>query len=55
MYRKLSRTVAAGFTAAIACAAFASPASAGIITSSAKSCDGSPVTQPFSRFGDNAA
>jgi hypothetical protein len=54
MYRKLSRTVAAGFTAAIACAAFASPASAGIITSSAQSCDGSAVTQPFSRFGDYA-
>jgi hypothetical protein len=54
MYRKLGRTVAAGFTAAIACAAFASPASAGIITSSAQSCDDSPITQPFSRFGDNA-
>jgi hypothetical protein len=54
MYRKLSRTVAAGFTAAIACAAFASPASAGIITSSAQSCDDSPITQPFSRFGDYA-
>jgi hypothetical protein len=54
MYRKLGRTVAAGFTAAIACAAFASPASAGIITSSAKSCDGSAVSQPFSRFGDTA-
>ena len=54
MYRKLGRTVAAGVTAAIACAAFASPASAGIITASAESCDGSTVTQPFSRFGDNA-
>lgn len=54
MYRKLGRTVAAGVTAAIACAAFASPASAGIITASAQSCDGSTVTQPFSRFGDNA-
>ena len=52
MYRKLGRTVAAGFTAAIACAAFASPASAGIITASAQSCDDSPVTQPFARFGD---
>jgi hypothetical protein len=55
MYRKLSRTVAAGFTAALACAAFASPASAGIVTASAQSCDGSAVTQPFARFGDKAS
>jgi hypothetical protein len=55
MYRKLSRTVAAGFTAALACAAFASPASAGVVTSSARSCDGSAVSQPFSRFGDGAS
>ena len=54
MYRKLGRTVAAGFTAAIACAAFASPASAGILTASAQSCDDSPLSQPFSRFGDSA-
>ena len=54
MHRKLGRTVAAGFIATIAAMAFASPASAGIITASATSCDGSTVTQPFSRFGDNA-
>ena len=54
MYRKLGRTVAAGFTAAIACAAFASPASAGILTASAQSCDNSPLSQPFARFGDSA-
>src|SRR3954468_8830991 len=54
MHRKLGRTVAAGFIATIAAMAFASPASAGILTTSAKSCDGSTVTQPFSRFGDYA-
>lgn len=53
-YRRMGRTVAAAFTAAVASAAIAAPANAGIITSSAKSCDGSTVSQPFSRFGDNA-
>jgi len=50
----MGRTVAAAFTAAIACAALAAPANAGILTASASSCDGSTVTQPFARFGDNA-
>jgi hypothetical protein len=54
MYRKLGRTVAAAFIAAIASAALASPASAGLITSSAGSCYDGPLTQPFQRFGDFA-
>jgi hypothetical protein len=54
MHHKLSRTVAATFTAAIAAAAFASPASAGILTSSATDCDDSALTQPFQRWRDYA-
>jgi hypothetical protein len=54
MHRSLGRTVAALFTAAIASAAFASSASAGVITTSASSCDEGALTQPFARFGDRA-
>jgi hypothetical protein len=52
--RRIGRTVAAVFTAAVASAAIAAPANAGILTTSAQSCDDSPITQPFSRFGDSA-
>jgi hypothetical protein len=54
MPRKWRRTVAATFTATIAAAAFASPASAGLITESAESCDDGPLTQPFKRWSDYA-
>ena len=54
MYRKLGRTVAAAFIAAIASAAFASPASAGLLTQSADNCDDGALTQPFKRWGDYA-
>jgi hypothetical protein len=50
----MGRTMAAAFIAAIASAAVAAPANAGVLTASAQSCDGSTVTQPFARFGDNA-
>jgi hypothetical protein len=55
MHRKLGRTVAAAFIAAIASAALASPASAGLVTSSAGSCYDGPLSQPFQRFGDSAS
>jgi hypothetical protein len=54
MQLKLSRTVAATFIAAIASAALASPASAGLLTQSATSCPDGPLTQPFARWGDKA-
>ena len=54
MYRKLGRTVAAAFITAIASAALASPASAGLVTTSAGSCYDGALTQPFARFGDFA-
>lgn len=54
MHLDLRRTAAAFFTAAIAAAAFASPANAGLLTTSAQSCDDGPITQPFERFGDHA-
>ncbi len=54
MYRKIGRTVAAAVIATIASAAFASSASAGLLTESAESCDDGLITQPFQRFGDSA-
>ena len=54
MYRKIGRTAAALFIATIASAAFASTASAGLLTESAQSCDDGAITQPFQRFGDQA-
>ena len=54
MLRALRRTAAACFTAALASAAIASPASAGILTASAGNCDANPLVQPFQRFGDSA-
>jgi hypothetical protein len=54
MYRKIGRTAAALFITTIASAAFASTASAGLLTESAQSCDDGAITQPFQRFGDQA-
>jgi hypothetical protein len=55
MHRKLGRTVAATFIAAIASAALASPASASLLTTSATNCQDGTLTQPFARFGDRAS
>ena len=54
MLRALRRTLAAGFTASLAFAALASPASAGVLTESATNCDDNPLVKPFERFGDGA-
>jgi hypothetical protein len=54
MHLNLRRTAAAFFTATVASVAFASPASAGLLTQSADSCDDGAITQPFQRFGDQA-
>lgn len=50
----MGRTVAAAFTAAVASAAIAAPANAGVLTASAQACDDSPLSQPFAPFGDTA-
>ena len=55
MYRKIGRTAAAAFIATIACAAFTSTASAGLLTASAASCDDPQLEQPFARWGDRAS
>jgi hypothetical protein len=49
---RVGRTVAAAFTAALASAAITAPADAGLITTSATSCDDGVITQPFAHFGD---
>jgi len=54
MHSTKGRTVAAAFIAALASMAFASSASAGVLTTSAQSCDDGPMTQPFAGFGDQA-
>ncbi len=54
MHRKIGRTAVAAIIATIASAAFASTASAGLLTQSATSCDDGPITQPFRQFGDSA-
>lgn len=55
MLRAFRRTVAACFTATLAFAALASPASAGLLTASATDCQENPIVKPFARFGDNKA
>jgi hypothetical protein len=55
MYRKMGRTVAATVIATIASAAFASTASAGLVTASATSCDDPQLEQPFTRWADYAS
>jgi hypothetical protein len=54
MHRKLGRTVAAAVIATITSAAFASSASAGLVTASATTCDDPVLEQPFKRWGDRA-
>jgi hypothetical protein len=54
MLRNIRRTAAACFSVALAGAALASPASAGILTQSATDCDDNPLVQPFASFGDRA-
>jgi hypothetical protein len=54
MHLNLRRAAAAFFTATVATVAFASPASAALLTQSATSCDDGPITQPFKRFADGA-
>ena len=49
----IRRAGLAAVAAMVAAMAFASTASAGILTASARSCDDSPLSQPFARFGDS--
>ena len=55
MHRKLGRTLTTAIIATIASAAFASTASAGLVTASASSCDDPALEQPFARWGDRAS
>lgn len=48
------RLVLAAITATAMTGAFASPASAGILTASASDCGDETLTQPFAQFGDQA-
>jgi hypothetical protein len=48
------RVLLAAITATAMTGAFASPASAGILTASASDCGDETLTQPFAQFGDNA-
>jgi hypothetical protein len=50
----IRRALLAAIAASVATMAFASTASAGILTASAKDCGDETLSQPFSRFGDNA-
>ncbi len=54
MHHKSSRAIVAAFIASLASMALASPASAGVLTTSAKSSDDGALTQPFARFNDRA-
>jgi hypothetical protein len=54
MQHKIGRTAVAAVIATIASAAFASTASAGLVTASASSCDDPAIEQPFARWGDKA-
>jgi hypothetical protein len=51
--RKLQALIGAA-AAVVATCAFAAPAHAGVLTTSATNCDDSALTQPFARYGDNA-
>jgi hypothetical protein len=50
----IRRALLATATALATAAVFATPASAGILTASAKDCGDETLTQPFVRFGDRA-
>ena len=54
MQRTFGRTAAVAVIATIASAAFASTASAGLVTASATNCDNPVLEQPFARWGDRA-
>jgi hypothetical protein len=49
----MRRGLVAAITAAVAIGAFAAPASAGILTASAKDCGDESLSQPFAGFGDS--
>jgi hypothetical protein len=49
----MRRGLLAAITAAVAIGAFAAPASAGILTASAKNCGDESLSRPFAGFGDN--
>jgi hypothetical protein len=49
----MRRGLLAAITAAVAIGAFAAPASAGILTASAKDCGDESLSQPFAGFGDS--
>jgi hypothetical protein len=51
----IRRAVLAAVAAVAATGALASPASAGILTASATSCDDGALTQPFAAWGDRAS
>jgi hypothetical protein len=53
-YRRTGRTVAALFTAVVACAAISAPANAAVLTASATNCDDGTITQPFKQFRDTS-
>jgi hypothetical protein len=55
MHRKTGRTVVATLIATIASTAFASSASAGLVTATATSCDEPQLEQPFKRWLDSAS
>jgi len=55
MHRRIGRTAVAAVIATIASTAFASTASAGLVTASASNCDDPALEQPFARWGDNAS
>jgi hypothetical protein len=50
----IRRAVVAALTAIAVAAAFAAPASAGILTASATDCGDETLTKPFAQFGDKA-
>jgi opacity protein-like surface antigen len=49
------RAALAVLAAAVASAALAAPASAGVLVKSATDCDAPVTSQPFARFGDNSS
>jgi hypothetical protein len=49
------RAIAGTVAGLVAAGAFAAPAHAGILTTSATDCNDGALTQPFARYGDNAS
>src|SRR5690242_5282337 len=52
--RKFQALIGAA-AAVVATCAFAAPAHAGVLTTTATNCDDSALTQPFARYGDRAS